>query len=798
MTGAFHARGEFPPPSASVKNRRLRKGRSPLCGLANDSRRLLADGGPVPPKRNLISKRRLGLWLLSVLLAACAPNLKATPTLPPSATVILPTATATLTPESTAATAYLAAWEKSDYAAMYARLTPESQAALSAADFEKHYRDNLDILTATSVKTEVKGLSSNGSDSAQAQAHLAYTTLLIGTLETDITLDLKLSGGVWRVVYSPTLIWPELINGQKLYMAPLKPDRGSIYDRNGEPMVNHTDAYAIGLVPGEIQDEPTVQDGLGRLLSLPREQIQAKYQGATPDQYLALAEMSSAEVGQRFNYLLNVAGIKWTPYTSRFYYGNGAAAPITGYTIFIPPDQLAAYRAKGYFVDQRVGATGLEGWGEETLAGRNGGQLVLLDANNKVIKTIASGPLTPSQDIYSTVDFQLQKNLQFALGDLTGAAVVLNMQTGEVLAMASSPTYDPNQFDGANINQQFIPPDKGLNDPRQPLINRAAQSSYPAGSVFKVVTMSAGMTSGLFTPDTQYTCTGTWEEIPGFVRTDWKADGHGTLTLKQGLAASCDPYFWHIGYALFNFDPKYLSNTAHAFGLGQATGIEQIAETPGQIPDPDWKLKVRGEPWEAIDSLNLAIGQGDVLVTPLQIARTMAAIGNGGTLYQPQLVLAIRPPNAEPTFELKPIVSGKLPLKPEQLAALQEALHNVTQDPIGTARARFRGLRIPIAGKTGTAEDPGTFGLNEPDAWFAGYTLAQRPDKPDIAIAVVISNQGEGSAFAAPIFRRIVESYFGLKFTRYPWESAVGVAATPTPTPTPTAEAPVATDTPPP
>jgi len=754
----------------------------------------------VPPKGISISKRQFAIWFLSLLLVACAPKSTATPTAAPSPspTVILPTATPTLTPETAAAAAYLTAWEKGDYAAMYARLTPESQAALSAADFEKQYRDNLDILTATAIKTEVKSISNNGADSAQATAHLAYTTLLIGTLETDITLDLKHAGSDWRVVYSPALIWPELVEGQKLYMAPLTPDRGVIYDRNGVPMVNSTDAYAIGLVPGEILNEGSVQSGLGRLLNVPGELIQAKYAGAAPDQYLAMAEMSSAEVGNGFDYLLNVDGIKWSPYTtSRFYYGNGAAAHITGYTIFIPPDQIDVYKAKGYSIDQRVGATGLEGWGEEMLAGRNGGQLVLLDANNNVLKTIASGTFTPSQDIYSTVDFELQKAVQFALGDLTGAAVVLNVQTGEVLAMASSPTYDPNQFDGANINQQFIPPDQGINDPRQPLINRAAQSAYPAGSVFKVLTMSAGMTSGLFTPDVEYSCTGIWEEAgPTAILNDWKEGGHGKLTLQEGLSASCNPYFWHVGYALFNFDPKFLSNTARAFGLGQATGIGQIDENPGQIPDPDWKLQTKGEPWEPLDSLNLAIGQGDVLVTPLQIARMMAAIGNGGTLYQPQLVLTVRSPDAEPTFELKPIAVGKLPLSADQLAALQEAMHNVTLGPIGTARNRFRGLKIPVAGKTGTAEDPGTFGVQEPDAWFAGYTFANQPDRPDIAIAVVVSNQGQGSDYAAPIFRRIVESYFGLNFIRYPWEASVGVPAEPSATPTATSEFPVETETP--
>ncbi|MGH2523429.1 MAG: penicillin-binding transpeptidase domain-containing protein, partial [Anaerolineales bacterium] len=445
--------------------------------------------------------------------------------------------------------------------------------------------------------------------------------------------------------------------------------------------------------------------------------------------------------------------------------------------------ELDAYLARGYARDQRVGRSGLEKWGEEILAGRNGGQLTLLDVQGNPLRAIASGQPTPAQDIYTTVDFAFQQDVQFALGDFASAAVVLNRDTGEVLALASSPAYDPNWFDPNNANLAGL--GQFFSDPSEPLVDRAAQSSYPAGSIFKVVTMSAALTSKLFTPGTEYNCTGTWEEIPGLVLEDWKEGGHGILTLTEGLSASCNPWFWHIGYGLFNFHPNWLSETARGFGLGQATGIPHIDETPGQIPDPDWKRQVKGENWEPLDSLNLSIGQGDVLVTPLQIARLMAAVGNGGALLQPQLVLRIAPPEGEPTFEFEPIEVGKLPLDETQLAALQEGLYNVTQEPIGTARNRFRGLPrwLNIAGKTGTAEDPGYYGEQEPHSWFAGYTLADLPDQPDIAIAVIVSNQGQGSEFAAPIFRRIVESYFGLPLSRYPWELSVGVVRPPEPTP---------------
>jgi penicillin-binding protein 2 len=700
---------------------------------------------------------------------------------------------ATPTPPATAknaAVAYLAAWQQGDYAGMYALLAPSSQSSLSAADFEKQYHDNLNIMSATAYTPTLSSATENG-DGGQAQAHITYATQLVGTVETDVTLPLQRAAGRWGVVFSPAVIWPDLVNGQKLYMVPYVPDRGTIYDRNGVPMVTKTDAVAIGVVPGEINpDDTSVADGLSRLLGIPSANIQALYANVAPDQYVALGEVSAAELA-KVSYVQNLPGVRASPFTARYYYGGGAAAQVTGYTVFIPPDKLAAYEARGFSPDQRIGNSGLELWGETQLAGHNGGQLTLLDSAGKPLRALVSQPPIPSQDITTTLDFNLQKATQFALGSYTAAAVVMRVDDGEVLALASSPTYDPNLFEPANINRQFA--DNSAISAG--LLDRAAQDSYPAGSVFKIVTFSAGLTSGLFTRDSSYTCNGIWEELgPSLVLHDWLAPpGHGTLNLEQGLTASCDAWFWHLSKALYDWNPNWVPQVAHAFGLGQATGIGVIGETPGLIPDPDWKLKSKGQAWEVIDSLNLGIGQGDVQVTPLQIARMLAAVGNNGVQAQPQLVLQVAPPGGQPSYQFQPIFTGQLPLKPDQLAALQEGLHNVTQDPIGTARSRFRGLKIPVAGKTGTAET----GQPDPHAWFAGYTFAHRADKPDIAIAVWVSNIGEGADVAAPIFRRILESYYGLPLTRYPWEDSVGVVKTPVPTATPSGTAgPDATQTP--
>ena len=736
----------------------------------------------------MVIKRILtGLFLAAAFLIGCrAAPASPSPTLIPSPASLSPTPAATLTvaPSPTppldakgTAAAYLADWKNSDYAGMYALLAPASQAALAAAAFEKQYRDNLSIMSATAYTATVSSVAETG-DSAQAHAHLTYVTHLVGTLETDVTLPLQRAGGRWEVVFNPAIIWPDLVNGQKLYMVPFVPDRGTIYDRNGVPMVTVTDAVAIGLVPGEINPQDTsVADALSRLLGTSSADIQALYANVAPDQYVAVGEVSAAELA-KLSYVQNLPGVRVSPYTARYYYGGGAAAQVTGYTVFIPPDKLADYEARGFSPDQRIGNSGLELWGETQLAGHNGGQLTLLDSAGKPLRALTIVQPTPSQDITTTLDFNLQKATQAALGDYTGAAVVLRVDDGEVLAMASSPTYDPNLFEPANINRQFA----DNNAISAGLLNRAAQDAYPAGSIFKIVTFSAALTSGLFTRDSTYTCTGIWDELgPSLVLHDWlPPPGHGTINLVQGLTASCDDYFWHIGRALYDWNSSYLSQVAVAFGLGKSTGLGQIPETPGLIPDPAWKLQNKGSAWEVIDSLNVAIGQGDVQVTPLQIARMVAAVGNNGTLNQPQLVLKVQAPNGQPTYTFQPVVAGQLPIQPDQLAALQEGMYNVTQGPIGTARNRFVGLRIPVAGKTGTAQT----GQPEPHAWFAGYTFAHQANKPDIAIAVWVSNIGEGADIAAPIFRRIVEAYYGLPLTRYPWEDSVGIVR-PTPTPTP-------------
>ncbi|MGH2522978.1 MAG: penicillin-binding transpeptidase domain-containing protein, partial [Anaerolineales bacterium] len=621
-------------------------------------------------------------------------------------------------PEGTAAT-FLDAWEKGDYAGMYSLLTALSQAAFSKEDFTKRYQSVAEAATVRSVEAEILSSLKTGNT-----AHVAYQvtlhTALVGDIVRETEMQLHFESGHWQVAWIDAMIVPELAGGNTLVMEYTIPARANLYDRNGLALAAQGDAVAIGVVPGEITDEEGLLRALSDLLDIRPEVIQQKLVGQLPDWYVPLGEVSKEAWDKSAAHFANLGGWRASTYHTRFYPFGGVAPQVVGYTAFIPKEELADYQARGYRGDEKVGLAGLEKWGEPYLAGVRGGTLYVVTPEKQIVGKLAESQPQPAQAIYTTLDRDLQVAVQAALGDFNGAIVVLNPQTGEVLAMVSSPTYDPNLFDPTNTN--FILLDQVLANRNQPLFNRATQGQYPLGSVFKIPMMAAAMTSGRYTPETTYNCGHYWDELgPTAVKVDWTLEAglppQGVISLERALVVSCDTYFYHVGLDLYNFDPNLAPEAARAFGLGQATGIDAVAEATGLIPDPAWKQSALGQPWEPGDSVNMAIGQGYVLVTPLQVAMMMGAVRNGGTLYRPQIIQSIAAPGATPVFEFKPEAVGQLPITSDQLSAIQEALHAVTSEKGGTARHRFLGLYIPVAGKTGTAEDPGhPSGL--PHSWF--------------------------------------------------------------------------------
>jgi cell division protein FtsI/penicillin-binding protein 2 len=481
---------------------------------------------------------------------------------------------------------------------------------------------------------------------------------------------------------------------------------------------------------------------------------------------------------------INPGGLVATEYKSRYYFGNGLAPQSVGYTQPINPEQYDTYRRLGYNGTEKIGQTGVEKWAEDYLAGKHGGTLSVVAPTGAIISTLGQSNPKPADSVYLTLDNNMQKYAQQAIEFFRGAVVVMEVDTGRILAIASGPSFDPNAFDPANEKNKG-----NISDFNQPLLNRATQGQYPLGSAFKPITMSAALESGLYLKDTTYNCQYDFTELGTQTLHDWTwqhcqdaiAAGNvcntsttkpsGSLTLQEGLMRSCNPYFWHIGLDLYkNWNRgNDIANMARNFGLGAPTGIGEIEEAAGQINDPKSEL----------DAVNQAIGQGDMQVTPLQVARFMAAIANGGTLYRPQIIDKIQPIDGNPVLTFKPEAQGTLLLRSDNLKILQDALLMVTQNPRGTARFNLRGLTFDVAGKTGTAES----GSGKSHAWFAGYTLnKENTGEPDIAIAVIVENIGEGSEYAVPIFRAMVETYYYGKPAAVPSYGPIG---SPPYTPTP-------------
>lgn len=693
-----------------------------------------------------------------------------------SPTLPLPEVKFTQVPDpQVTALAYLHAWESENYPSMYTLLTSISQDALTEEQFTTFYRDTAAEAALKNVEAHILS-SLTKIRTAQVSYRVIMHSVLVGDIERDAMMNLSFENNQWRVQWDAALILPELSGGNSLRMDYLIPSRGNIYDRNGHAIVAQADATALGLIPDQINpdQENNLLDELWSLIGIRPDAIREMYanfpEGA--GWYLPLGEVSANAVQQHENELSEFSGLVMRPFRSRYYFEGGIAPHVVGYVSAIPPEQLEAYKRLGYRQDERVGQAGLEKWGESYLSGKRGGVLYVVNPDGTVITQLAETTPEPAQSIYTTLDKDLQLQSQQALAGFKGAIVALERDTGRVLAMASSPGFDPNLFEPSNLNSDYLLQD--LFDPNSlPLLNRATQGQYPLGSIFKIITMAAALESHLYTADTVYECGHTFTEIPGVTLYDWTygmgVGASGPLTLPEGLMRSCNPYFYHIGLDLYNQGlTSAVSDMARNFGLGNPTGIQQVAEEDGQVP----------EPASEIDATNLATGQGDLLVTPLQVADFIAAVGNGGRLYRPQVVERIAPPDGDPIFAFKPEVRGTLPISKETIKIIQEALVSVVENPRGTAYHTFLNFPIPIAGKTGTAQNP----PRDPHAWFAGYTLAEKPDQPDIAVVVIVENIGEGSQYAAPIFKRVLESYFfGQPRTPYPWESQIGVTRTPTP-----------------
>ncbi len=365
----------------------------------------------------------------------------------------------------------------------------------------------------------------------------------------------------------------------------------------------------------------------------------------------------------------------------------------------------------------------------------------------------------PGQNIYLTVDMNVQKTAEALLKGKAGAVAVMDPQTGQILALASSPSFDPNIFVDGMSHEQW---DALVSNPLRPLENKAIQGEYPPGSTFKIVTAIAGLEEGVIDKNTTFFCPG-YYKYGNRVYRCWKHTGHGEVNVIKALAESCDVFFYQVGQKL---GIDRLSMYAAASGLGSPTRINLDHEASGLIPTSKWKKRRTGVDWQGGETLSVAIGQGYDLATPLQMLALISAVGNGGNIYKPLVLKSVRTPEGSVVLESKPQLVGKLPVSRQTLEIIREGLKEVVNNPKGTAwQSRIEG--IDISGKTGTSQIVGRSSERnaskkessnhyEPHAWFVAYAPS---DNPKIAVSVIVEHGGHGSSAAAPIAKEIIKAY---------------------------------------
>lgn len=726
-------------------------------------------------------KASLILLMTIISLSACTSQPTAGPTdVPATATLPDPQVHVTPAPDvESMINAFMGAWQDEAYPDMYALLSSENQAAIAQEDFIDKYLNTAAALTLkyeTGIEFDVINSAANPG-TARALIQVNYNTNLFGTLTRQIEMAMIEESGEWRLQWEPAVIMPELQGGNVLETVRHSSARGDIYANDGSPIAAQEDAVAIGFTPGGLNDNLSslFYTTMARMTIYQVDEIIEMVDNAYPGDYIALGEVPQSVVDQNMSSLSALSGVFLNYYSSRFYHDGGLAPQSVGHLTYISEENQNEYLRQGYAINERFGSTGIEYAYEEVLSGERGAALYVKDANGQIVSKLSEKQASAGQSITTTIDPALQYLLQQSLGDYRGAIVVMELDTGRVLAMVSNPQFNPNLFD--INNQNFVYADNPYFQTDDPVFNRAASGQYPLGSVFKVISMAAALEEGLFTKESEIYC-GHSIEVCGNELFDWTYEKEkppsGDLTLPEGLMRSCNPWFYTIGEQFYlQGNPNAIADMARAFGLGQVTGFD-INEQAGNIPEQVGTCELNTQ---------LAIGQGEMTVTPLQVAKFMAAIGNGGTLYRPALIEQITQEDGSATYSFEPEVVGSLPVSDENLSIVQDAMREVIRNARGTAQLELATLRYDIFGKTGTAQNP----FGDSHAWFAGYTEEDRENKPDIAVVVILENAGEGSEMAAPVFRRAVSLYFSdyvdVGYT-LPWEAYPYVVASQTPIPT--------------
>ena len=547
----------------------------------------------------------------------------------------------------------------------------------------------------------------------------------------------------------------------------IPPFRGMILDRNGEVLVDNRPSYDLYVIPEEVQDRSQLLNRLSSLGDLnrePAERLLDKAARGYPFKPVCLKrDISRDELASIESHRFDLPGVMIRVRPQRHYFYEGLASHLLGYVGEISEEQLMSGQFPKNRAGDLIGKRGVELKWQTQLNGIRGGEQAEVDAVGRKIAVVSRKAPASGVNICLTIDKGLQSLAEKSLQGKHGAVVAINPSNGEILALASSPSYDPNRFiKGLDEKTwQDMASSKDF-----PLQNRALTGQYPPGSVFKIVVALAALEEGVVTPEEEIFCNGTYSLGNATYRC-WKKHGHGGVNLHRALVESCDVYFYTLGSRL---GVDKIARYARRLGLGKETGLDLDTEKGGLIPTTQWKLKRWGIPWQRGETVISAIGQGFVLTTPLQMANLISSVFNGGRVYTPQVTKWVRKANGESLFEFAPISAGEIGIKPKHLELVKKALVGVVNQPHGTgSKARLKD--IVVAGKTGTAqvvavkkdgvsrrEDDIPWELRD-HAWFVAIAPASAPD---IAVAVLIEHGGHGGSAAAPIAREIIKAYLHL------------------------------------
>ena len=575
-----------------------------------------------------------------------------------------------------------------------------------------------------------------------------------------------------RIWYLQILKWQYLTGlseNNRVQIVILPANRGMIKDRNGETLVSTRPAFNLYLTPEDAQDLNSSLNKLSQRISLDRKKVKKKMaQTKSFKEVLIKGDISREEVAFVEENNMSLPGIRIRAEPLRNYVFNNLASHTLGYLGEISKARLESLKGSPYRQGDFVGKNGLESIYESLLRGDKGYKEVEVDVSGRELKTLRKIPPESGNNLILTLDVKIQEELEklmtgTAEQNMNGSVVVMKVQTGEIIAITSKPSFDPNKFAAGISSQNW----KALvTDEWHPLQNRSIHGQYPPGSTYKIVTALAGLEEGVIKPDTSVFCPGHFRLGSGRYRC-WKKSGHGSMNLHDALVQSCDVYFYTIGHQLgIDTIAKY----AKRFGLGRSTRLGLSREKKGLVPTTQWKLLNKKEPWQLGETISASIGQGFNLVTPIQQLILMATVANGGILLKPYLVKRIEGPEGQIRKEFFPEIVGQIGVDLDHLEQVRKALRDVVNGVRGTGK-KSRLKNIIVSGKTGTAQVVRMKSDEELEkgevipvkyrdhAWFMAFAPYE---KPVVAVAIIVEHGGHGGTTAGPIAGKIFKKYFKL------------------------------------